>query len=148
MVLEVKITGGVMLVDSDIWLRFCIEIGHTLHITNHGYAAYREKTIKLFHRWLFDFPTCYVGHLDANKLNNQIKNLYLCDQPTNSKNLNDHLQRNNTTGIRGVIFSKREQKFKAEIKVNQKRFYLGTFDTLSEAAFARKQAEARHGFYK
>ena len=49
----------------------------------------------------------------------------------------------NTTGVRGVYVRNRRgtRKYKAFINVNKKPKYLGTFDTIEEAAKVRKQAE-------
>lgn len=42
-----------------------------------------------------------------------------------------HLQRNNTTGVRGVHF--KVGKYEAVIKFQKKYYYLGRFDTIAEA---------------
>lgn len=49
----------------------------------------------------------------------------------------------NTTGVRGVYVRNRRRitKYQAFISVNKKPKYLGTFDSIEEAAKARKQAE-------
>ena len=49
----------------------------------------------------------------------------------------------NTTGVRGVYVRNRRgtRKYQAFINVNKKAKYLGTFDTIEEAAKVRKQAE-------
>ena len=44
------------------------------------------------------------------------------------------LSSTNTTGYRGV--SKRVERFRAEIRINKKKTYLGTYDTPKEAVFA------------
>lgn len=46
----------------------------------------------------------------------------------------------NSTGVSGV-YKKREGSFWAEVSINGKRTYLGTFPTLEEAASVRKDAE-------
>lgn len=46
---------------------------------------------------------------------------------------------NNTTGVRGVYCVK--GRYKAKIVFQKKQFSLGTYDTLAEAATARKKAE-------
>ena len=48
----------------------------------------------------------------------------------------------NKTGIRGVTISK-SGKFIAKIRYKRKLYYLGTFDTLELAKFARKEAEKK-----
>ena len=47
----------------------------------------------------------------------------------------------NTSGVKGVSFHKRSGKYMAYITLARKRRYLGCFDTLEEAAKARREAE-------
>ena len=56
----------------------------------------------------------------------------------------DKLNKNNTSGVRGVYPVKKKGEivaWVAQIKFKGKMKYLGTFDTLEEAADARKEAE-------
>lgn len=48
-----------------------------------------------------------------------------------------------STGIRGVSYSTRREKYRANIGFRGQKFELGYFDTLEEAAAARKAAEER-----
>ena len=48
---------------------------------------------------------------------------------------------NNTSGVRGVSFDRTNGKYKAYIKLAGKQRTLGNFDTLEEAARARREAE-------
>jgi hypothetical protein len=51
--------------------------------------------------------------------------------------------RNNSSGICGVCWCKKSKKWRAGIKINSKETWLGGFDTILEAACARKSAELR-----
>lgn len=53
--------------------------------------------------------------------------------------LSKKVAKNNTTGYRGVYFSR--GKYIAKIVIQKKQFLLGTFETLPEAAQARQTAE-------
>lgn len=53
--------------------------------------------------------------------------------------------RNNSSGVVGCYWSRRSKKWKAELNLNGKRISLGSFDTLEQAAAARKAAEIEHG---
>jgi hypothetical protein len=46
-----------------------------------------------------------------------------------------------TSGVRGVYFNARDQKWRAVIGFQKKQIYLGTYSTVDEAAKARKRAE-------
>lgn len=43
---------------------------------------------------------------------------------------------------KGVTFDKRRGKWAAEIRVNNRKIFLGRFDTIDEAAEKRKRAES------
>lgn len=51
------------------------------------------------------------------------------------------MNRNNTTGIKGVSFITFKQKYRAQITFKGKAISLGDFDKIEDAAEARKQAE-------
>ena len=54
---------------------------------------------------------------------------------------NRKMNRNNTTGIRGVSFITSKKKYRAQITFNGKAMSLGDFDNIEDAAEARKKAE-------
>lgn len=60
---------------------------------------------------------------------------------TRLSNLNGKPPKNNTSGVRGVFWSKRRQKWQAQIKFQGKNRFLGYFDDLADAAEARREAE-------
>lgn len=51
------------------------------------------------------------------------------------------MNRNNTTGIKGVSFITSKQKYRAQITFKGKAISLGDFDKIEDAADARKKAE-------
>lgn len=56
----------------------------------------------------------------------------------------DTLQKNNTSGVKGVSYDKARQKWAVEIKIEGVRHRLGRFDTLEEATAVRKAAEEKY----
>ncbi|MCO7127838.1 AP2 domain-containing protein [Sporolactobacillus shoreicorticis] len=50
----------------------------------------------------------------------------------------------NKTGVKGVYFNKRQQRYVARIQIKNKNIYLGTFSKLEDAATARKAAEEKY----
>jgi hypothetical protein len=55
-------------------------------------------------------------------------------------------QAHNTSGLKGVSFHKLRQKWRADIKVNQKKIFLGLFECPAVASFAYQiAADKYHG---
>lgn len=89
-------------------------------------------------------PTFQVDHRNGVKWDNSWKNLR---EATPSQNrYNAGAQANNTTGYKGVFWSKRNGKFLAQIAKEKKLYYLGYFECPREAAHAyNKAAVELHG---
>lgn len=97
-----------------------------------------SKDIRM-HRQIMGEPEgMEVDHSDNNGLNNQKSNLRIA---THWQNLaNRALQKNNTSGYRGVSWSKQAKKWWAQIYVDSKTVHLGLFDDVKEAARAYNEA--------
>jgi hypothetical protein len=87
------------------------------------------------HRLVFfmfnDYFPQEVDHKDGNKSNNKIENLRPATKSQNQHNAKINI--NNTSGVKGVSWDKRNKKWKAQIAVNKKNYQLGRFDTLEMA---------------
>lgn len=86
-----------------------------------------------------------VDHQDGNGLNNRIDNLREAKQVINGRNRSR--SKANTSGTTGVQWLKRENKWRAGIKVNQVYHSLGSFLNIEDAIKARKAAEVQFGFH-
>ena len=83
-----------------------------------------------------------VDHRDGNRLNNSRANLRVCEHYENLRNRGK--QKNNTTGFCGVY--KNRDRYQAQIKMNGKCLYFGTYPTPEEAARAYDEAALKlHG---
>lgn len=60
------------------------------------------------------------------------------------KSLTRQINSNNTSGYKGVSYSKSKKKWVAYIKLQYKNKYLGTFDTKEAAIQARKEGEEKY----
>jgi hypothetical protein len=119
-------------------------------INSSGYMyTYTKGKQTLLHRTLLGLNIRdgkIVDHKDGDRCNNRRENLRLC---TNSENCrNSRKQSNNTSGFKGVI--KSGKKWQAQIRSEDKRFGLGTYDSKIEAAKAYDKAsyELHKGFAK
>jgi len=79
----------------------------------------------------------YVDHIDNNKLNNLFTNLRWATHQENKRNIVKY--KNNTTGVKGVIYDKIYNKWMARIRVSGKLIHIGSFNTIEEATTARIQ---------
>lgn len=59
---------------------------------------------------------------------------------------NKREQVNNSSGVTGVHFNQKRDKWETQIKVAGKRIFLGYFVTIEDAAAARKVALDKYGF--
>lgn len=95
------------------------------------------------HRYIMDVKSGqYVDHIDGNFDDYRKINLRICNNAENNRNRG--LQKNNTSGYAGVNWAKREQKWRARIKVDGKEKHLGYFDDKNDAIAAKKYAEEKH----
>ena len=81
-------------------------------------------------------------HIDRNPLNNRRCNLRPATQSENMHNKSK--QRNNTSGIIGVHWKTNDQKWKAQIVVNNKQISLGYYKNKDDAIKARLEAELKY----
>jgi hypothetical protein len=112
---------------------------------SHGYRASRVCNVQcLAHRliWAFvhgSWPEGQIDHINGDRQDNRIANLRVVDAATNARN--KCISSRSTSKIAGVYWAAHAGKWRAEIKVGQKRQHLGYFTDKSAAAFARKTAE-------
>lgn len=108
--------------------------------------SYKKKNY-LSHRlaWLYmygSFPELSIDHINRIKTDNKASNLREIAFADNLQNVG--VRKHNTSGIVGVSWHKSCQKWQAELVVAKKRFYLGLFDSLESAAYARSKAEKQY----
>lgn len=117
---------------------------HSWSTLKSGYlvCTYKQKQIRL-HRLVTNAPDngLVIDHINGDKLDNRKENLRITTQKNNSRNL--ALSKNNRTGVTGVSKTP-NGKYRARIMVDRKEIRLGTFETLKEAAVARKNGEIKY----
>lgn len=101
----------------------------------------------LAHRlaWLFaygDWPAHEIDHRNGVRSDNRVENLRSATKTENMRNRGLH--RNSTTGVSGVHFDARKQRYRARIKIGGANKSLGFFKSLDDAAAARQRAEQEH----
>lgn len=85
-----------------------------------------------------------IDHINHVTDDNRIENLRLASKSGNASNR--RIQKNNTSGVPGVSWSKDSGKWQAKCKLNGRNHYLGLFDDLDEAELVVISARKRmHG---
>ena len=109
-------------------------------LDNKGYAEHRLIWFWVTGKW----PPNQIDHKDGNKANNKWDNLRLA---TNGQNqANTRLRKTNTTGYKGVTYNKKQKVYIAQVCINGKVTYLGSFTTPEEAYAKRCQVtQELHG---
>ncbi|MEN6302214.1 MAG: HNH endonuclease signature motif containing protein [Armatimonadia bacterium] len=109
--------------------------GYTeIQVRRQKFRAHRVAWLLAYGEW----PPGDIDHIDRNRANNKISNMRIA---TDSQNrANSKINKNNTTGIRGVNWNARDKKYQAIITKDGVRRSLGYFDSIQDAAAAYTKA--------
>lgn len=111
----------------------------------HGYIEsedIRENKIKM-HRLLMNCPdNMEIDHIFHDKWDNRKKYLRIVTRSQNQMNLT--LKSNNTSGVTGISWDKKSDKWRSYITINQKRIELGCYNDFDKAVKLRKEAEKKY----
>lgn len=113
------------------------------YIDNNGYRKLSIKSKRYqAQRIIFLMHHGYlpstIDHIDENPANNRIENLREATQQQNCYNSSTHGR--NTSGHRGVAWSKTWGKWQAYVNANKKQKFLGYFEDLELAALVASEA--------
>lgn len=142
---KIPIKGGAFaLVDDDCFdvlskKKWYINKGkNTSYASTSVWDEGTNRTI-LMHTLIINIPNgLFCDHINGDGLDNRRENLRFC---TNSQNQgNSRMPKNNTSGFKGVTFSKRHNKWQAQIKFNYKNIFLGRFEDKRDAAIAYNES--------
>jgi hypothetical protein len=156
---EIEIRGmqgqlrGVALVDPQDYDRLSRFKWHIVHSKTNTYArrydgqdAHKISRYVWMHREVLDVGdfdgTIEIDHEDSNGLNNQRSNLIISNRKRNSQTRRKLAPAASTH--RGVSLIKASQRWRAQIRVNGKRIYLGQFKTEEEAAVAARAGREKY----
>ena len=128
--------------------RGSVSAGTQITCESNGYIVVRiNKHLYKLHRILFKLyhgydPENDIDHVNGIKSDNRISNLREASRSCNNFNANFNP---GNTGVRGVKLTKNGNKYEARIKISGRTKHIGTFDTITEAAYARRQLEVAIG---
>lgn len=104
------------------------------------YRAHRVIWAMCNNKW----PDELIDHINGDRSDNRLCNLREATRTENNRN--GGMRKNNTSGLKGVSWNGRVEKWRATIFVNRKQVHLGTFDCKQKAHEAyKKAAEKYHG---
>ena len=103
-----------------------------------GFAAVRGATRinkrAYMHRIIMNTPKdLQIDHKNHDTLDNRKQNLRICTGSQNQHNQNCHKTRG-ISQYKGVTWSKKSKKWKAQIRLDSKQYNLGGFENETEAA--------------
>jgi hypothetical protein len=103
-----------------------------------GYKAHRLAYLLMTGFW----PKDQIDHVNGHKEDNSWKNIRESTSRQNSRN--QKINSRNTSGYKGVSLEKSTGKWKASIRIEGDRKYLGCFKTKEAAAFAYNEAALKY----
>ena len=129
--------------DGNLYWKNVPSKNFNLNNTKVGKASTQSKYIQVsikrkkyyLHRIIFmmhhGYMPDFIDHIDGNRRNNKIENLR---QATLSQNqYNKKINKNNTSGIKGVYWNKHKQKWLARCYHDNKCHYVGSYNNLNDA---------------
>lgn len=154
MTIEIQLTKGrtATIDDCD---KDLAELRWFAHSTPSGFYAHHHKRAKgakllVMHRVIAEringgvIPTGFVvDHKNGITTDNRRENIRLATRAENAHN-RQNIQRNNTSGFKGVHWSKKLNKWTAAIGVDKKLINLGSFQTPLDGHRAYCQAALKH----
>jgi hypothetical protein len=83
-----------------------------------------------------------VDHINGNPFDNRLENLRLVTHTENCRNARSHTT--NKTGLKGVAWDKKNERWQTEIRTPVGRVFLGRHKTKGEAALVYAKASLRY----
>lgn len=112
----------------------------TIYVENRPYKAHRLAWLYVHGAW----PQTILDHKDGNTSNNKIRNLREASDLLNAQNVRAARRDNQSTGLLGVSYVKRNGKFAAQISVRGKQLWLGYHQTAEQAYDAYLAAKRKY----
>lgn len=121
---------------------------------NNGYLTGNtgNRNIVFLHRYIMDCPKGMEvdhRHGSGTKFDNRRSNLRICTRAENVRNTKTPTT--NTSGYKGVYWNKKREMWVAQISIGinpkngkNKTYYLGSYENITDAINARKEAEEHY----
>ena len=108
------------------------------YLTKRGYIQIRlDEEFYQAHRIIFamhhGFMPEFIDHIDGNPSNNLIENLRECNLSQNQ--YNSKLRTDNKSGIKGICWNKKADKWQVLLQIKGKNKYFGLYKDIDYAKF-------------
>lgn len=134
--------GDEILIDKDVANKIDINKIYTNKKKTDATAYAYIKGISL-HRLITNCPKgMVIDHINHNGLDNRKSNIKICTVMQNNRNR--LLNSKNTSGVTGVSWCNKMQKWKVTLQSNGKSLHGGYFSDIEEAKQARKDLEKKY----
>ena len=107
-----------------------------IRVDGRGYHATRLVWLYMTGAWIGPWPKHQIDHKNMDKLDDRWSNLRATTPSQNC--CNRALRPDNVLGTKGV--QRKKNRFRVRIGVDGRRFHIGSFQTLEEAAMAYAEA--------
>lgn len=102
---------------------------------------YQHRLIFLYH---YGYMPKYLDHINNDRHDNRIENLRAVSARQNQHNRS--INKNSTSGVKGVFWHKPAGKWMAQVRCDSKIYYGGLHDNIHDAAQAIKEMRKKlHG---
>lgn len=113
-----------------------------IHLLSKVYRAHRLAWFYMTGTW----PYGEIDHINGDRQDNRFANLRACTHIQN--NHNQTVRRNNSSGVKGVYWSKSLRKWRGQVCLNYRIHHTPAFESIEDAAEAvRLLREQLHGEY-
>lgn len=122
-----------VIIDTEDWNKVK---NYRWHVIKYNYISMqRNHKNTSLHRFILNLNNFkpFVDHINGNPLDNRKHNLRICTQAENRRN--SKIRKDNTSGYKGVVWSKWAKKWMCRININKKSIHLGYFMNPRDAAF-------------
>jgi hypothetical protein len=118
------------------------------NLTSTGYKmvcinGFRYQAHRIAYKMFYKCdPDGMIDHIDGDMTNNRVVNLRVASNKQNQGN--SKMPRNNTSGLKGVTWSKKSNKWVAQIMQGSKKKWLGAYEDKNDAHQAYMKAAVEH----
>lgn len=113
---------------------------------SHGYIVSKSKEVVYLHRLVLDLNDSNIvpDHIHGKKsrYDNRKSNLRVATYSQNG--MNSATPTNNSSGVTGVCWNSKRNKWESYIMINRKKKNLGRFNNFEDAVAVRKEAEEKY----